>query len=154
MSMFAARAGAAKVYAVDSSNIIDRARMTIADNHLSDTVHLIKGLVEEITLPVTHVDIIVSEWMGYCLLYESMLDSVLFARDKWLKPGGLLFPDHCTLNVFALMGSEQHDEANNYWTNLYGFNFSPLRELAIQEARITDVDISLVNILYLFKKKN
>ena len=22
--------------------------------------------------------------MGYCLLYESMLDTVLFARDKWL----------------------------------------------------------------------
>ena len=26
------------------------------------------------------VDIIISEWMGYCLFYESMLDSVLFAR--------------------------------------------------------------------------
>ena len=36
-------------------------------------------------LPVEHVDIVISEWMGYCLLFESMLDSVLFARDKWLK---------------------------------------------------------------------
>ena len=35
-------------------------------------------------LPVDKVDIIISEWMGYCLLYESMLDTVLFARDKWL----------------------------------------------------------------------
>jgi hypothetical protein len=39
------------------------------------------------------VDIIISEWMGYCLFYESMLDTVLYARDKWLKPGGLMFPD-------------------------------------------------------------
>jgi hypothetical protein len=31
--------------------------------------------------------------MGYCLFYESMLDTVLYARDKWLKPGGLMFPD-------------------------------------------------------------
>jgi hypothetical protein len=30
------------------------------------------------------VDIIVSEWMGYFLFYESMLETVLVARDKWL----------------------------------------------------------------------
>lgn len=30
------------------------------------------------------VDIIISEWMGYCLFYESMLATVIFARDKWL----------------------------------------------------------------------
>jgi hypothetical protein len=32
----------------------------------------------------SQVDIIVSEWMGYFLFYESMLDSVIFARDKYL----------------------------------------------------------------------
>lgn len=47
-------------------------------------VTLIKGKVEEVVLPVDQVDIIVSEWMGYCLFYESMLDTVIFARDKWL----------------------------------------------------------------------
>lgn len=36
--------------------------------------------VEEITLPVDKVDIIISEWMGYFLFYESMLDTVLYAR--------------------------------------------------------------------------
>lgn len=41
--------------------------------------------MEEIELEgVDKVDIIISEWMGYCLFYESMLDTVLFARDKWL----------------------------------------------------------------------
>lgn len=49
----------------------------------------IRGKIEEVTLPVKQVDIIVSEWMGYVLLYEAMLDSVLFARDKYLAPGGL-----------------------------------------------------------------
>lgn len=47
-------------------------------------ITLIKGKIEEVELPVDKVDIIISEWMGYCLLYESMLDTVLFARDKWL----------------------------------------------------------------------
>lgn len=145
LSMFAARAGASRVYAVDSSSIIDRARTIVEDNNLGETIYLIKGLIEEVSLPTDKVDIIISEWMGYCLLFESMLDSVLFARDKWLKPGGLLFPDHCTLNVFALMGSDQLDESNNYWSNIFGFNLSALRELSLQEARVTDVNPSLVN---------
>jgi hypothetical protein len=50
-------------------------------------ITLIKGKVEEVTLPVPQVDIIISEWMGYFLLYESMLDTVLVARDKWLVRG-------------------------------------------------------------------
>ena len=45
---------------------------------------MICGKVEEVGLPVEKVDVIVSEWMGYCLFYESMLDTVLYARDKWL----------------------------------------------------------------------
>ena len=45
---------------------------------------IIKGKVEEVELPVEKVDIIISEWMGYCLFYESMLNTVLHARDKWL----------------------------------------------------------------------
>ena len=47
-------------------------------------VQIVKGKVEEVTLPVDQVDIIISEWMGYCLFYESMLNTVLYARDKWL----------------------------------------------------------------------
>jgi type I protein arginine methyltransferase len=45
---------------------------------------LIRGKVEDVTLPVEKVDIIISEWMGYFLIYESMLNTVLVARDKWL----------------------------------------------------------------------
>lgn len=49
-------------------------------------ITLIAGKAEEVELPeeFPKVDIIVSEWMGYCLLYEGMLNSVIFARDKWL----------------------------------------------------------------------
>lgn len=47
-------------------------------------ITVLKGKVEEIELPVSHVDIIISEWMGYFLLFEYMLNTVLYARDKWL----------------------------------------------------------------------
>lgn len=51
---------------------------------VSPVVTIIKGKVEEVDLPVEGVDIIISEWMGYCLFYESMLNTVIYARDKWL----------------------------------------------------------------------
>ena len=47
------------------------------------------------------VDIIISEWMGYFLLYESMFDSVIYARDKWLAPGGMLMPNRANLRANA-----------------------------------------------------
>ena len=49
---------------------------------------------------------IISEWMGYFLVYESMLDTVLFARDKWLAPGGALLPDRASLWVTAIEDAE------------------------------------------------
>lgn len=36
------------------------------------------------------VDVIISEWMGYFLLRESMFDSVICARDRWLQPRGVM----------------------------------------------------------------
>lgn len=50
----------------------------------STVITVLKGKIEELELPVPKVDIIISEWMGYFLLFENMLNSVLYARDKWL----------------------------------------------------------------------
>ena len=52
LSMFAAKAGAAKVIGVDMSSIVDYAKKIVEDNGLSDTVTIIRGKVEEIELPV------------------------------------------------------------------------------------------------------
>jgi protein arginine N-methyltransferase 1 len=63
LSMFAARAGAAKVFAVECSNIAEQARQIVVANKLDHVVEVIKGKMEDITLPVQYVDIIISEWM-------------------------------------------------------------------------------------------
>jgi hypothetical protein len=48
---------------------------------------------------------------SYCLFYESMLDTVLYARDKWLdKENGMMFPDRCTLFVTAIEDRQYKDE--------------------------------------------
>lgn len=102
LSIFAARAGAKHVYAVENANIAIHARNIIEKNGLSDVITVVKGKIEEIVLPVEKVDIIISEWMGYFLLYESMLDCVLYARDKYLQPDGIMFPDRAVLYLASI----------------------------------------------------
>ena len=67
----------------------NNARTLVKHNGLEDIVVVHQCAVEDLHLP-EKVDIIISEWMGYFLLRESMLDSVIVARDKWLKPGGAM----------------------------------------------------------------
>lgn len=82
LCLFAAKAGASHVYGIECSEIVEISRKIVADNKLQDRITFIKGKAEEVTLPVDKVDIIISEWMGYFLLYESMLDTVILMRDK------------------------------------------------------------------------
>jgi len=140
LSMFAAKAGAAKVIGVDMSSIVDYAKKIVADNNLSDIVTIIRGKVEEIELPVPKVDIIISEWMGYCLFYESMLDTVLYARDKWLVEGGLMFPDKATLYLTGIEDRQYKDDKINWWDDVYGFDMSSIRKVAVSEPLVDSVD--------------
>jgi type I protein arginine methyltransferase len=139
--MFAARAGAKHIYAVDCSSIIVQARQIVAKNNLSHKITLIRGKVEEIDLPVETVDIIVSEWMGYFLLYESMLDTVLFARDKWLVPNnGIIFPDKAVMYLTAIEDGNVRRNRFDYWEDVYGFDMSPIKEIALREPVVDVVD--------------
>lgn len=78
--------------------------------------------------------------MGYCLFYESMLDTVLYARDKWLNKDGMMFPDICTLFVTAIEDRQYKDEKINWWDEVYGFNMSTIRKVAITEPLVDVVD--------------
>src|SRR5450432_533283 len=97
LSLFCAKAGARQVIAVDNSAIIEKARENIYNNGFSKNIVCLRGKIEEVTLPVDKVDIIVSEWMGYGLLYEAMLDSIIWARDRYLTQDGLMVPSHMNM---------------------------------------------------------
>ncbi|KAG0654569.1 Protein arginine N-methyltransferase 1 [Rhodotorula mucilaginosa] len=137
-------AGAKKVIGVDMSNIIDQAQKIVAANGFADTITLIKGKMEEVVLPVDKVDIIISEWMGYFLLYESMLDSVLYARDRYLVPNGLMFPDEATLYMAAIEDQEYKEEKIGFWDDVYGFDYSCIKEIALREPLVDTVELRSV----------
>jgi hypothetical protein len=71
--------------------------------------------------------------MGFYLFHESMLQSVLHARDKWLKPDGtmrkpdkigLMFPCWTKLYVAPVSMEKFFTKKFDFWKDVYGFNFS------------------------------
>lgn len=159
LSMFAAKAGAKCVIAIDCSNIVDSAKKIIEENNLGHKIIVVKSKIEDLEkLPndIKEVDIIISEWMGYCLFYESMLDTVIYARDKWLKKkGGLLFPDKAKLFLTAIEDRAYKNRKINFWDDVYGFKMSCIKELAISEPLVDHVDPKqIVTGHYMLKEVN
>lgn len=67
--------------------------------------------------------------MGYCLLYESMLESVLSVRDRLLKPGGLMFPERARICVAGLDHESLKRQYDSTWVNNeYGVKMSCMKE--------------------------
>ncbi|KAI8108625.1 hypothetical protein M9434_006648 [Picochlorum sp. BPE23] len=139
LSLFASKAGARHVYGIDMSAIADSAKEIVRNNGYEDRVTIIKGKMEDVSLP-EKVDIIISEWMGYFLLYESMLDTVIYARDKWLKPDGLVFPDTAVLYMVAIEDGEYKNEKIDWWSNVYGFNMDCIGKVAMMEPLVDIVE--------------
>ncbi|KAM6033129.1 LOW QUALITY PROTEIN: protein arginine N-methyltransferase 1-like [Chlamydotis macqueenii] len=138
LCMFPPRPGARRVIGIECSSISDYAVKIVKANKLA-RVSIIKGKVEEVELPVEKVDIIISEWMGYCLFYESMLNTVITRRDKWLTPDGLIFPDRATLYVTAIEDRQYKDYKIHWWENV-GFDMSCIKDVAIKEPLVDVVD--------------
>ncbi|KNG49742.1 wd repeat-containing protein [Stemphylium lycopersici] len=132
LSLFCARAGAKKVFAVDNSGIAVRAKEIIAKNGYQDRIELIQGRAEDFNtqrlIGKEKVDIIISEWMGYGLLFEGMLDSVLRARDMYLKPDGIMVPSHCNIRLAPISDTDwiADSTSEKFWKDIYGFDFSPM----------------------------
>uniref|UniRef100_A0ACD5UJV5 Uncharacterized protein n=1 Tax=Avena sativa TaxID=4498 RepID=A0ACD5UJV5_AVESA len=157
LSLFAAKAGASKVVAVDGSAKMSSVATQIAkingllndentkveqncSPHVISVVHTkAEELNHKIEIPPNGFDVLVSEWMGYCLLYESMLSSVIYARDHFLKPGGAILPDTATI---LGAGFGRGGTSLPFWENVYGFDMSCIgKEVTGSSARFPLVDI-------------
>jgi len=124
LALFAARAGAGKVYAVEPTGIVELARRLAERNGSASRIEFIRARVEEIELP-EKVDCIVSEWMGVFALQENMLPSIASARDRLLKPGGKMLPESVWLFLALAEAGKLHDRRIGCWQRRpYGLDYS------------------------------
>jgi len=80
--------------------------------------------------------------MGYALLFEGMLDSVVYAREHFLTEQGYILPDQCELSVtgYSRLPATVREQ-QSFWRSQYGFNFSavskfcgnPITDLLLRE---------------------
>ncbi|XP_050536017.1 protein arginine N-methyltransferase 3-like isoform X2 [Daktulosphaira vitifoliae] len=136
LSMFMAKARASKVFAVDEADIMYNAIDNFRENGFENIIVPIKGRIEDIKLPLEKIDVIVSEWMGYFLLFESMLDSLIFARNKFLKENGIMLPNVCNLFISGVSDTERYNEILGFWSDVYGFRMPSLKTETLSKAHI------------------
>eukprot|EP00659_Diplonema_papillatum_P000565 gene565-855_t len=135
LSMFAAKAGAKKVYAVERSHMSRVAAALVKANGLQDVVEVCNKDVDLLEIP-EKVDLLISEWMGIGLVHERMLEVVLRARDKFLKPvseGGAIFPTTATIFLAPLYEDNSESElfSAETWSNAhhYGIDWSVAQKM-------------------------
>eukprot|EP00897_Mesotaenium_endlicherianum_P003545 jgi/Mesen1/3218/ME001865S02419 len=131
LSLFAAQAGAKHVYAVEASPMAEYARKLAAGNStLGQRITVIHGKVEDVELP-EKVDILISEPMGTLLVNERMLETYVIARERFLKPGGKMYPSLGRIHVAPFSDEYLYIEIANkalFWQqhSYYGVNLTPL----------------------------
>ncbi|MBS0314500.1 MAG: class I SAM-dependent methyltransferase [Burkholderiales bacterium] len=128
--LVAAKAGARKVYLVDTEAVVHCALEVAQRNGLGDRVQAFQGRIEDIELP-EKVDVIISVFTGNLLFSENLLPALYAARDRWLKPGGVLIPDAAQLMLAPVSAPRAHEESIASWAEPHlGIDFSSLRRFA------------------------
>lgn len=138
LSIFCAQAGASKVYAVEASNLSSIARNIVIENNVQEIVEVYHCKIEDFELqePSSKVDIIISEWMGFYLLHEGMLDSVIYARDKFLKNDGLMIPSCATIYISPCSIPSRFSD----WENVSGISMKAFaKELRVQKSQNPEI---------------
>lgn len=132
LSMFAARAGAARVYAVEQTSIAVLAQELVAANGLASVVRVMQGDVLDIE-PPEQVDVVVSEWLGGFGIDEGMATPVIGARDRWLKPGGVMIPQ--TVSAWTALVHDQYlaETIDFLRAQPYGLDLAGLIEKTVNE---------------------
>eukprot|EP00931_Biecheleriopsis_adriatica_P101674 TRINITY_DN76765_c0_g1_i1.p1 TRINITY_DN76765_c0_g1~~TRINITY_DN76765_c0_g1_i1.p1 ORF type:complete len:396 (-),score=84.93 TRINITY_DN76765_c0_g1_i1:52-1131(-) len=135
LAVLCSRAGARRVVAVEASRLAHFLRQVVEANVVDGSVEVKECRAEDLDLPEGEaVDVIVSEWMGYFLLFENMLPSVLSVRNRYLKPGGLMLPSRCRLLASAFEDTEWRASKLDFWRSVHGIDMSALVPLAAATA--------------------
>jgi hypothetical protein len=128
LSIFAAQAGAKKVYAIEQGNILALAKLMFRANHCDVTP--IRGNSREIELP-EKVDLIIHEILGPDPFNEDLIPTIRDAKERLLKKDGRLLPRKiqvwCVGAELAVAPSptERIFQEAAQFSSLYGVSFEP-----------------------------
>jgi len=130
LGLLCLQAGAAHVYAIDETDMIEVARETLKRAGYADRSTFIRGKSTQIELP-ERVDLAICDHVGYFGFDYGVVELLADARRRFLNPGGRLIPQKVRLEL-AAVGSEKCAELVDNWaTERVPSEFHWLRECSV-----------------------
>ena len=114
LAMLACKAGARRVYAIESADVAQFARELAAGNDCADRVEVIQSDSRKVELP-ERVNVIVSDIRGVLPLYDYAIQSIEDARQRFLAPGGILIPHRDLLRAALVDATEYYCRLTAPW---------------------------------------
>lgn len=111
--LMAAQLGAKRVVLVEPTSVVEIAREAAQSNGLAQ-VECARTRIEDFQTD-ERFDVIVSVLAGNFLLSEDLLSYALFARDRFLAPGGCLLPDAGTMQVVPVAVPKLYNQTVASW---------------------------------------
>ncbi|KAJ1793967.1 hypothetical protein LPJ59_004636 [Coemansia sp. RSA 2399] len=151
LAFFAAQAEAKHIYAVEASGMAKKMKAILSaakppeglearNAYLADRITVVNEKIEEPRLltEVPKVDVIISEPIGVLLVHERMLESFIYARDKFLRPGGAMMPSSGIIHLAPLSDAALWNETitkARFWQQkgFYGVDLNPYFATAFDE---------------------
>lgn len=124
-SLLACRAGARRVFAIESDDSIQFARQLAATNGFTDHIEFFQSDSRKTELP-ERVNVIVSDIRGVLPLHDHAIPSLEDARQRLLAQGGIMIPQRDTLKAAVIEAQEYYSRLISPWQkSVFGVNLSP-----------------------------
>ena len=138
LSLFAAMAGASRVYSIEREPVIEVAKEIAVRNGLSERVTFITGSSPDVEIPEL-ADVLVTETIGNVGFDEGIVAWVADAKKRFLKPDARIVP--CRVEAVASLVSVPRDfRTIQEWSNpLHTLDFSPLTRIALNSLLSTEL---------------
>ncbi|MGH8221654.1 MAG: 50S ribosomal protein L11 methyltransferase [Woeseiaceae bacterium] len=139
MSLLACQLGARKVHAVEPSDVLAVAHELAQANGCTDRIEFHERSSLEVTL-AQPADVMVSDLRGALPLHGNHLPSIVDARKRLLRPGGVQIPQRDTLVAQLIAGAALHEESLAVWKDRsLGLDLSAALRWATNNARKADL---------------
>jgi len=131
LSLLACAAEAGRVYAIEQSAIIEVAREAARAAGFGDRIRFFHQSSWEVQLP-ERVDVVLGEVFGHFGLNDSLAAALADARERFLKPGGVLVPESVEMWAVPVEAADWRQKVIESWgEDLGGFNYLGSRKRAL-----------------------
>jgi SAM-dependent methyltransferase len=130
LGLFALAAGAARVYSIEATGMIEIARALAAANGFGGRFHAVQSHSSEAELP-ERVDAILSDFVGRFGFDADILEIYPDAVTRLLKPDGQILPSAISLSVAPVERADMHAQVRFWRERRAEFDVTPALEWAM-----------------------